>query len=202
MNNTQSPRPNYIRRNLLACLETALFMQQGPERFSISKKAMKRSFLIPFLVLPLTISTMIAAHPDPNLSMGAVHALALMYGLRTVLYLASFMGFIYFMAKSMNRVENFARMVTANNFLVLPAAILMLPLSLAFMNGVYTWAEVYPLMVCITLYSYAYTAFMAMHVMNINKELAIFVAVASMAINQTALDAMKWIGSQGIQLFA
>lgn len=202
MNTTQYPRPHYIRRNLLACLETALFMKQGPERFSISKQAMKRSFLIPFLVLPLTISTMIAAHPDPDLSMGAIHAIALVYGLRTVLYLAGFMAFIYFMAKSMDRVENFARMVTANNFLVLPAAVLMLPLSIAFMNGGYTWVEVYPLMVCITLYSYAYTAFMAAYVLKIPKELAIFVSICSMAINQTALDAMKWIGSQGMQMLA
>lgn len=200
---TQSPRPNYIRRNLLATLEIALFMKQGAERFSVSKAAMKRSFLIPFLILPLTISTMIAAHPEgATMSSTAINALAIMYGLRTVLYLAGFMGFIYIMARSLDRVECFARMVTANNFLVLPAAMLMLPLSIAFMNGVYSWAEVYPLMICITLYSYAYTAFMAAHVLRIPTELAIFVAVCSMAINQTALDAMKWIGAQSLQMLA
>lgn len=200
---TKYPRPNYIRRNLLGTLETALFMKQGAERFSVSKAAMKRSFLIPFLILPLTISTMIAAHPEGSaLSSTAINALAIMYGLRTVLYLACFMGFIYIMARSLDRVESFARMVTANNFLVLPAAVLMLPLSLAFMNGMYSWAEVYPLMVCITLYSYAYTAFMAAHVLRIPKELAIFVSVCSMAINQTALDAMKWLGTQSLQILA
>lgn len=204
MNKTsQYPRPNYIKRNLLGTLEIGLFMPQGAQRFSVSKQAMKRSFLIPFLILPLTIATMIAAHPEgSSLSTTAIYALAIMYGLRTVLYLAGFMGFIYIMAKSLNRVESFARMVTANNFLVLPAAILMLPLSIAFMNGVYTWQEIYPLMVCITLYSYAYTAFMAAHVLRIPLELAIFVAVCSMAINQSALDAMKWLGAQSLQILA
>lgn len=200
---TQYPRPNYLKRNLLGTLEIALFMRQGAERFSVSKQAMKRSFLIPFLILPFSIMTMIAAHPSSaELSSSAVYALAIMYGLRTVLYLAGFMGFIYIMAKSLDRVECFARMVTANNFLVLPAAVLMLPLSLAFMNGMYSWSEIYPLMVCITLYSYAYTAFMAAHVLRIPLELAVFVAVCSMAINQSALDAMKWIGAQGLQMLA
>ncbi|MFP4313980.1 MAG: hypothetical protein ACLFR0_06610 [Alphaproteobacteria bacterium] len=204
MNTTaQYPRPHYIKRNLLATLETALFMKQGAERFSVSKAAMKRSFLIPLLVLPLSVATMIAAHPEGSeLSQSATYALAIMYGLRTVLYLTGFMGFIYIMAKSLNRVECFARMVTANNFLTLPAALLMLPLSLAFMNGVYSWEEVYPLMICITFYSYAYTAFMAAHVLRVPMELAVFVAVCSMAIHQSALDAVKWIGAQGLQMLA
>ncbi len=201
-NNQQYPRPYYIRRNLLGCLETALFMKQGAERFSVSYEGMKRSFIVPFLVLPLSIATMIAAHPDQNMGADSATFLAMIYGLRTVLYLVAFVAFSYFLAKGLDRMENFYRFTAANNWLVVPAALLMMPLSLAFMGGAYEWADVYPMMVCITLYSYAYTAFMAAHVLRIPMELAGFVAIASMAINQSALDLMKWIGVQGLQLIA
>tara|TARA_B100000242_G_scaffold197639_1_gene142896 strand:- start:1165 stop:1953 length:789 start_codon:yes stop_codon:yes gene_type:complete len=202
INKHQPPKPFYIKRNLLACLETALFMKQGAERFSVSYIGMKRSFIIPFLILPLSIMTMIAAHPDSNLSMNAMQVLALIYGLRVVLYLAVFCTIMYFMAKNMNRMSSYCRFITANNWLVIPAAVLMLPLSLGFMGGHYEWSEVYPMMVCFTLYSYAYTAFMAAHVLRIPMELAAFVSICSMAVNQTALDVMKWIGAQSMHLLA
>ena len=202
MSYSQKPRPGYIQRNLLACLETALFMPNGPERFSVSRAAMKRSFLIPFLVLPFSILTMIAAHPDPQLSQTSMYALAIMYGLRTVLYLGGFYALMYGMSRHLKKEESFTRMVTANNWLVLPVAIMMLPLSLSFMNGFHSWQDIYPMMVFLTLYSYAYTAFMAAHVMRIPLELAVFVSICSMAIHQSSLDLIKWIGAQGLQYFA
>ncbi len=195
-------RPHYIRRNLLGALETALFMRSGPEKFSQSLKGMKLSFLLPLLILPFSIIPMIAAHPDTGLSMTAMNVLAVIYGLRTVIYLAGFTAIMYFLAKNMGRMDGFYRFVTANNFLVLPVAVLMLPLSLGFMSGMYSWEQVYPMMVCFTLYSYAYTAYMSMHVLKIPLELAVFVSICSMAINQSALDLMKWLGAEGIQLFA
>ncbi|GJL85012.1 MAG: hypothetical protein DHS20C02_07870 [Micavibrio sp.] len=167
-------------------------MPSGAERFCADRKGMLRSFLIPLLVLPLTLITVIAAHPDPNLSTDTAKVLMAVYSLRTVVYLSAFLGFVYFMAKGMDRLENFYRFATANNWLVLPATILIAPLVILFMNGAYSWSEVYPLMVFITLYSYAYTAFMATYVMRIPMELACFIAIAGMAINQTALDVMKW----------
>lgn len=195
-------RPQYLRRNLLGALETALFMRSGPERFSQSEKGMKLSFLIPLIILPFSIVPMIAAHPESGLSAIAMYALAAVYGLRTVLYLAGFTAVMYILAKNMGRMDGFYRFVTANNFLVLPAAVLMLPLSFGFMSGLYSWAEVYPMMVCFTLFSYAYTAFMAMHVLRIPFELAVFVSVCSMAINQGALGLMKWVGAESMQLLA
>ncbi|MFN3701024.1 MAG: hypothetical protein ACK4VI_05830 [Alphaproteobacteria bacterium] len=195
-------RPHYIRRNLMGCLEIALFMRSGVERFSMSYSGMKLSFIIPFLILPLSIATMIFAHPNQELSAGSIHAIALIYGLRTVLYLAAFTGIMYIMARKLNRMEGFTRFVTANNWLVLPAAILMLPLSLAFMGGYYSWEQVYPMMVCFTLYAYAYTAFMATHALRLPVELGVFVSICSMAVHQTALDVVRWAGTQGFMLLA
>ena len=191
-----------IKNNLLGSLEIALFMPGGANRFCGDHKAMLKSFLIPLLVLPLTLFTVIAAHPDPDLSTNSAKILMVVYSLRTIVYLAVFLGFVYFMAKSMDRLENFYRFATANNWLVLPATILIAPLVILFANGVYSWSEVYPLMVFITLYSYAYTAFMATYVMRIPMEMACFIAIAGMAINQTALDAMKWLAVNAMYLIS
>ena len=195
------PRPNYIKRNLLGCLETALFMPEGAERFSESKQGMMRSLFIPFLVLPVTAITFIAAHPI-QLSHEATQAMAAIYLVRTILYLACFMGFSYIMAKSLDRLDSFYKLTAAHNWLLLPAAILMLPLSLAFINGAYSWDEVFPLIVFITFYFYAYLAYMSTKVLNIPLELGIFIAAASMALNQTALDVVKFIGIQLAQILA
>lgn len=184
---------NPIQRNLLGCLETALFMPAGPKRFCADRKGMAISFLIPLLLLPLTLVTVFAAHPYPDLSSSTAKILVAVYSLRVIVYLALYLGFVYFMARSLDRLENFYRFATANNWLALPAAVLIAPLVMMFMNGSYGWDEVYPLMVFITLYSYAYTAFMATYVLRIPVELACFIAIAGMAIHQTSLGALKFL---------
>jgi hypothetical protein len=195
-------RKEEIRQNLMGCLETALFMHRGPERFSASRKSMKKSFLIPVILLPLTVITVLTAHPEGALSTSSMKALALIYSLRLFLYLGLFLSLVYTMARSMDRLDAFYRFAAANNWLTIPAALLIAPLVAMFTSGHYEWNEIYPLMVFITLYSYAYTAFMAAHVMRIPMELACFIAIAGMAIHQTSLDVLKWAAVGFIQLIA
>lgn len=192
-----------IRQNLLGCLELALFMASGTARFSSSRDALKKSFAVPLLFLPLSVATVLAAHPAAGeMDSGSVQILAIIYALRLFVYLGLFLGLVYMMALKMDRLEGFYRFATANNWLVLPAAAMMLPLSLAFMAGHYSFAEVYPLMVFITLYSYACTAFMAAHALRIPMELACFVAVAGMAIHQSALHALKFMAANTLMMMS
>lgn len=191
-----------IRQNLLGILEIALFMKGGEKRFAPSRQAMLKSFLIPLVLLPLTIFTVLAAHPEGAIDTTSMQILAVIYSMRLFVYLGLFMAFVYALAKSMDRLENFHRFVTANNWLTIPAAVLMAPLVIMFINGHYEWADIYPLMVVITLYSYAYTAFMATHVMRIPMEMACFIAIAGMAIHQTSLGVLKWAAVGVIQLIA
>ncbi len=191
-----------IRKNLLGCLETALFMRGGSDRFCANRKSMLKSFLIPVVLLPLTLITVLSAHPAGALNATSMQILALIYALRLFVYLGVFLSVIYCMARTMDKLDAFYRFATANNWLTLPAAILITPLVVLFMNGHYEWAEIYPLMVFITLYSYAYTAFMAAHVLRIPMELACFVAITGMAIHQTSLDVLKWVAVGFIQLIA
>lgn len=191
---------NELRQNLLGCLEIALFMRGGAERFGTDARAMKKSFLIPVMVLPVTLLTVLAAHPYDDLTSGTANILMLVYSLRLVVYLAVFLSLIYFMAKNMNRLESFYRFATANNWLVVPMMVLMAAPLIGFFSGHYTWTDVQPLLVLITLYSYIYTAFMATCVMRIPWELAGFVAITGMAIHQTSLDLLKWAAVNAVYL--
>lgn len=194
--------PKSVKSHLLGCLEVALFMRGGEKRFCASAESMMKSFLIPVILLPLTLLTVFSAHPGEALSATSMQVLGVVYALRLFVYLGLFLAFVYTMAKTMDKLDAFYRFATANNWLAIPAAALMLPLLVAFLGGHYSWAEIYPLMVFITLYSYAYTAFMAMHVMRIPMELACFIAIAGMAIHQTSLGVLKWAAVNVIQLIA
>jgi hypothetical protein len=189
-----------INHHLLGCLETALLMRSGIARFSSTREAMIQSFAIPVLLLPLTILTVLTAHPHDDLTTSTSHLLIAIYTLRVFVYLGLFLGFVYTMAKTMDRMQDFYRFATANNWLAIPAAAALLPLLGLFLGGHYDWAEIYPLMVFVTLYSYVYTGFMAMHTFRLPWEMGGFIAIAGMAIHQTSLDALKWAAVQTIYL--
>jgi hypothetical protein len=190
------------RQNLLGSLEIALFMRAGAQRFSPSADMMKKSFLIPIVLLPLSLLVVVFAHPEGAMDALSLQIISVIYALRLFVYLAAFLGMVYLMASKLGRLEDFYRFAVANNWLTIPAAALMLPLTLLFMNGVYEFSEIYPLMVFVTLYSYACTAFMATHILRIPAELACFVAIAGMAINQTTLHALKFVASNTLMMIS
>jgi hypothetical protein len=189
-----------IRHNLLGCLETALFMRSGTNRFRADKESMKRSFLVPLLALPFTFLIVLTAHPESDITQGTKQILLMIYSLRLFIYLGAFLSLVYFMARSTDRLESFYRFVTAHNWLVVPVTVLMLPIVIGFLNGHYSWEEIRPLLVFLTLYSYAYTAFMVSQVLRMPWELATCVAICGMAIHQGSLDMLKWAAVQTVYL--
>jgi hypothetical protein len=191
-----------IRQNLLGCLEIALFMRVGADRFQHSGSMIRKSFLIPVILLPLSLAFVLTAHPQGALDTLSMQVLAAVYALRLFVYLAAFLGVVYLMARTLDRLDAFSRFAIANNWLTIPAAALMLPLSVLQITGQYTFAEVYPLMVFITLYSYAYTAFMATHILRIPAELACCLAIIGMAINQTSLQLLKTTAANAFMLLS
>lgn len=198
--------PQEIRQNLLGCLEIALFMPKGADRFAADKQAMKRSFLIPLLFLPISVAIVLCAHPAA-LDTGSMQVIGAIYALRMFVYLGAFLALIFTMTKFLNESpedhrEDFYKFATANNWLMIPAAVLMAPLAISFLSGNHEWGDIYPLMVFIALYAYAYTAFMAARVLRIPMELAVFVSVAGMAIHQTSLDVIKQVTVGVLQMMA
>lgn len=189
-------------RNLLGSLEIALFMQSGAGRFCATRAAMMKSFAIPALLLPVTLAAVFTAHPDGALSAASMQILALIYALRVFVYLGLFLGLVYLMTDKLARKDAFYRFAVANNWLAIPAAVLSAPLLLMYWSGAHPWSEIYPLMVAVTLYSYACTAFMATFVLRIPAELACFIALSGIAIHQTSLAALKWAAVQVVYLIS
>ena len=191
-----------VKQNILGTIEISLLLGKGAERFSYDTKNTYLSFIIPLLLLPLTLITVFYAHPNGQLADGATQILTAIYTLRVFVHLGLYLAFVYTMSKTLGKASEFKRFITANNWLTLPAAIAMTPLLALFINGSHSWQEVYPMMVVITLYSYVYSGFMIAKVLKIPYELAGFIAVAGMAIHQTSLTALKWAAIQTISMIS
>ncbi len=171
-----------LKKNLIGCFEIALFMPAGVDRYSPSKSAALRSFLVPALFIPLVAWVWILrSDAEPASLIVAVHLT------RMVLTMAIFLGVVYLFARQYERHEHFFRFVTASNWHEVIGVILVLPVLFALLMG----ADIGPwenYAVFIQLFGYVYVGFIATHVLRIPWELGGFLAVVSLAVGQQLLD--------------
>lgn len=182
-----------IKRNLLGCLEIALLMRQGRNRFGSSYEEAIRSFIIPILVSPVVLMV-IMLFPAPEVTEISRNTLALMYALRMAAVTVLFLGAVWWIVGEIDRREYFLKFVIASNWLSIPATMLILPCIWLVFAGTYTWNELYPFTCVLMGYSYLFTAFMASCVLRIPIELAGFITFISYAVNTHTLEIMNWIG--------
>jgi len=183
-----------IGRNLIGVLEIALFMPAARTRFGDTKDEAIRSFLVPVLLFPLT---MLGVYMIPQAMVdGSAHTIALLYGLRTVAVWGLFFGAVYWIARQVNRMEHFYQFVIASNWLALPATLVFIPIGWMLLAGLHTWAELYPFMMCLIIYTYAFTGFMASCVLRIPWELAGFIVFIGMFVNDSTLSLLHWVGDR------
>ncbi len=182
-----------IKRNLLGCLEIALLMRRGRDRFGDSYDEAIRSFIIPILVSPVVL-LIIMLYPAPEISAVSRSALALLYALRMFAVTALFLGAVWWIVGELDRREYFLKFVTASNWLSIPATVMILPSLYLTFGGYYTWDELYPFTCIAVGYSYFFTAFMAAYVLRIPLELAGFITFIGYMVNTQTLNIMHWIG--------
>ena len=182
-----------IKRGLLGCLEIALLMRQGRNRFGNSQQEAIRSFIVPILLSPLVLLA-IMLYPAPEISQVSRDTLSLMYALRMAAVTALFLGAVWWIVREIDRREYFLQFVIAMNWLSVPATVLILPCLYLIFSGHYTWAELYPFTCVLMGYSYLFTAFMASCVLRIPLELAGFITFISYAVNTHTMEIMNWIG--------
>lgn len=182
-----------IKRSLLGCLEFSLLMRQGRNRFGSSYDEAVRSFIIPILLSP-PILLVIMLYPAPELSELSRNTLALMFALRMAVINIAFLAAVWWIVGEINRREYFFQFVIANNWLSLPATLLIIPCIWLSLNGSFTWEELYPFTCVLMLYSYLFTAFMASSILRVPLELAGFITFISYIVNTHSLDIMHWLG--------
>ncbi len=184
-----------IKRSLLGVLETALFMPNARARFGDTKDEAIRSFLVPVLLFPLTLMAVYLA-PHSSVGGGSAHMIALLYGLRMAAVWSLFFGAVYWIARGVDREKHFYQFVIASNWLAVPATAVFIPVAWMLLSGTHTWDELYPFMVCLILYTYAFTGYMAAHVLRIPWELAGFIVFVGTCVNDGTLDLLYWVGDK------
>lgn len=178
---------------LLGCLEAALFMPETARRFGSSYDEMIRSFYIPVIAFPLTLMA-VYLYPRPEVATHSHVIVSMLYSLRFAFSLGIFLGFVYFIARKIERTEHFYQFVTANNWLTIPSAIISVPILILLTDGgTDAVREAYALSVIIVVYTYAYTAFAAACILRIPIELAGFIAITGLIINNSTHDILNWV---------
>jgi len=172
-----------LRNHLRGCLEVPVFLAQGVERFSGTKQAFLKSFLITLLLIPLTVP-IAALNPDyANLSIFSIFV-AVVY--RTLIATAFLLGTIWMLCFYLDRKDRFYQFGTAYNWLGLSIYVLVLPFYVIVATGMFTWPEMMNLLIFIMLYSYVILGFMAKHVLKMNLFGALGVAILGMACDEIA----------------
>lgn len=180
-----------IKRNLLGCIEVALFMPIARQRFGTSYDEAVRSFIIPILLFPLSLAA-VYMYPQPAVAATSPNTIALLYSLRMAASWALFMAAVYIILNEFDRRELMYKFIIANNWITLPATLVFVPVGWMLMSGAYEWADLYPFMLCLMLYSYAFTAFMVAHVLRVPWELAGFITLVGIIVNDNTLELVHW----------
>jgi len=173
-------------------LEAALFMPSCARAFDGRIPALKRSFLIPFTIFPLSALLFISAHPEAAMGGAAQATLFGVYALRFAVYMVLFFGAVHILSNKLHKGRDFLRFVQAHNWMELPAFIVSLPLCLGYWAGAYEWAEIYPMLVIATLYGYAALAYVAARIFALPLDLGITIAAFALVLSQTSLGAVKF----------
>ncbi len=185
-----------IKTNLLATLEMALLMPQGPARFTNDISAMFRSFWLMIVVMPFTYYAISLLQPaTPQIAELSYILVAFMFTMKILVATVLTLLLSYGFAKQYERMDHFCTAITALNWSGLINTLLFLPAVLMVGSGAYIWDDIYGYLVFLMLYGYVITGFILTYTMRIPWELGGFLAVCFMAINQTSIDLMYWIAS-------
>lgn len=182
-----------IRTGLLGCFETALLMRSGPKRFGNTRDEAMRSFLLPALLFPASILLFFLSGMPGEI--GATNnTILILMSLRAVAIWVLFFGTIAWVLRHVNHMDHFYRFVIASNWLSVPALIMFMPVFYLVMGGTYSWDEVYPLTMILTLVLYFLGAYVAVYALVIPWEMALFFTMIAMVINDGTLNMVTWLG--------
>lgn len=173
--------PQKIPEAVKGCIEIILFLKTSVERFENTKKNAVASFGIPvfFLLIESAIAPINADFENYSYTEILVRFLAV-----TAISLLLYLPTLYFISQSLNRSQYFPRFVVIRNWMALNEFILMIPVWGGVMGGRWTWEEVHPFLLFLSMAGYAYTAFTITHTFRINWMLAASLAILGMACDE------------------
>lgn len=178
-------------RHLMGCLDAFLFMPGITKRFDKSFRSAVQSFWVPILVFPIPL-LLFQFSPQPDLHTQSLMYIGILYSLRFMGATAVFLGIAWFLINKIDRKEHFYQFIVANNWLSLPAALLMVPPYLMMASGAYSWEMVYPLILVGIGYSYLFTAWTASRILRVPLELGGFLTFIALVSQNGTMDILQW----------
>ncbi len=177
-----------VKRNLLGCFEVVLFMRSGVERFVGTREAAIKSFIIPLILLPVTLLAMVALSQGYSASL-----LMSLHTVRIVLSILLFFTAVYFLSKQYDRGKYFYQFLTVANWMNIPGMILVLPIIYGIFVQGGDMEAMKSYAVFITMLSYVYSAFIITHCFRFPWEMGGFIAIVGLAIDQHLLEFASFI---------
>lgn len=180
----------------LGAMECALFMKQGISRFNNDFGSMLKSFLIPLAFLPLSfIGLYFSQGQRPELAGISYEYLAVLFLGKTFFTTLIGLAMIYGFAKYYDRLQYFYLTVSAGNWATILPTLFFIPVLYSLSMGWHSWEEIYPITIVFSIYGYALTGFILTYALKIPWEMAGFLAICGMAINETGFDVLYWLAS-------
>lgn len=162
-------------------------MRSGLEHFNNDFKSMLKSFVWVFAglvlslsVFPLLYDAKVELHDTP------MYQAMLIFCFKFVLNISLGFLFVYYVCKILKKLDQFIKFVTAVNWLSVVNIVLFLPLLALMYLGVSEFSGLYSAIITISVYGYVLSAFLVRYVMEIPWELAIFIAICGLAINEAS----------------
>ncbi len=177
-----------IKNNILGVFEIFLFMRQGLDRFSSSKKSAIHSFLIPVAMIPLLILIWILKSDGTPLTL-----LIVLHSVRIVLSSILSLSAVFCISKGLKKNEHFFRYITACNWFSIASLILTVPIFLQLGLDINLFEKIEVYAIFMSLVDYLYLAYITTQVFRIPWELGASTAILIMGIDQTMLKAMSML---------
>ena len=170
-----------IRNALWGCVEIPLYLKRGASRFSGTITALKRSFLIPIIFIPIIIYTI----PNTGVYEGkSFDWQASLMLIQIIIGTAAFAAMIYLFKAKHVMADDLRKCLTAYNWLSLSAYVVNVPLILLAVTGINTWDDVFAMMTLVTLYSYSFLAYMIMRVLRVHLFIGVAFALADLMMSE------------------
>ena len=192
----EQAQQQYLQNSIIGALELALFMKQGAQRFYGDINAMWRSFIIAFALMPLSFYMLYLSQPDrPEIAGIETSQMFTLFFVKGLVTMALNLGVIYIFARAYDRLDKFYLTITAANWSSIFPTLLFLPVMASYALGWYSWDDIYGISIVFAIYGYFIAGFMLTHCLRIPWEMAGFLTIVLLAINETGFDIIYWIAS-------
>lgn len=163
-------------------------MRSGVERFSSTKKAAIKSFLVPIAAVPLVLFIISLQWASP-----ADRVMFPFEVLRLIAIYAIFYTVINLLTKQIDRNQYFFQFINAGNWITLPLAILIAPIAILVGFEINTYASLENYAIFTAIVGYILTGYVATQALRIPWQLGAFIAIISLAIHDITMQVYDFL---------